>query len=95
MKKIYKMIEHIKDELCGACNYAEKYIIYKNSKPEWSRLYAEMASDELEHALTLHKMYDEWIKSLSYVKEEDSEAWEHCGAKVAEKVAEVRLLLSK
>ena len=95
MKKINKMIKHVKEEICGACNYAEKYIIYKNSKPEWSRLYAEMANDEMEHALTLHKMYDEWMKELSYIKEEDKEAWEHLGAMVAEKVAEVRMLLSK
>ena len=95
MRKLHKMIKHVKDELCGACEYAEKYIIYKNSKPEWSRLYAEMATDEMEHATTLHKMYDEWINSLSYVKEEDAEAWEHCSARMAEKIAEVRLLLSK
>ena len=54
-----------------------------------------MSSDELEHATSLHKMYDEWLKDVSYVKEEDKEAWEHCGSMLAEKTAEVRLLLSK
>lgn len=54
-----------------------------------------MANDEMEHALTLHKMYDEWMKDLTYIPEDDKEAWEHCGAMVAEKVAEVRMLLSK
>lgn len=95
MKKIHKMIKHIKEELCGACDYAEKYVIYKNTKPEWSRLFAEMASDELDHATSLHKMGDEWAETVSYIPNEDKEAWEHCGAMVAEKTAEVRLLLSK
>lgn len=95
MKKIEKMIKHIKEEMHGAFDYAEKYIIYKNTKPEWSRLFAEMATDELDHASSLHKMGDEWASTLSYIPEEDKEAWEHCGAMLAEKVAEVRMLLSK
>lgn len=95
MKKIEKMMKHIKEELCGACKYAECYIIYKNTKPEWSRMYAEMANDELDHAESLHEMGDEWAKTFAYIPEKDKEAWEHCGAKLAEKMAEVRLLLSK
>jgi len=95
MKKIEKMIDHIKDEIKGAFAYAEKYVIYKNTKPEWARTYADMATDELDHAQELHSMYDEWMTTLSYIPEDDKEAWEHCGAMMAEKVAEVRLLLSK
>ena len=86
MKKINKMIKHIKEEVCGACEYAEKYIIYKNTKPEWSRLFAEMSTDEMEHATSLHKMGDEWMKEVSYIPEDDKEAWEHCGAMLAEKI---------
>ena len=89
------MMKHIKEELEGAECYAEKYVIYKNTKPEWSRLFAEMATDEMEHATSLHKMGDEWMQNLSYIPEDDREAWEHCGAHVAETVAEVRMLLSK
>lgn len=95
MKKIEKMINHVKDELKGAFEYSEKYIIYKNTHPEWARTFSEMADDELDHAQALHKMYDEWINTLSYLPEDDKEAWEHCGAKMAEKIAEVKLLLSK
>lgn len=95
MKKIHKMINHIKEELCGACEYAEKYIIYKNTKPEWSKMFSQMAEDELDHANALYEMGDEWASTISYVPEEDKEAWEKCKAKMAEKVAEVRLLLSK
>ena len=95
MKKIHKMIKCIKEELEGAEMYAEKYIIYKTSKPEWSRMYAEMATDELDHAESLHEMGDEWMKTLSYIPEEDKEYWEHCGAKLAERTAQVKLLLTK
>ena len=95
MKKVHKLIKEIKEELCGACKYAECYIIYKNTKSDWSRLYGEMASDELDHASSLHKMGDDWLSTFSYMPEEDKEAWEHCGAMVAEKTAKVRLLLSK
>ena len=95
MRKIHKMVKHIKEELEGACMYAEKYVIYKNTKPEWSRLFAEMANDELEHATVLHKIGDELAGTFSYIPEDDKECWEHCGAKLAEMTAEIRLLLSK
>ena len=95
MKKIHNMIKDIKDELCGACKYAECYIIYKNTKSEWARMYAEMADDELDHASSLYEMGGEWAKTFAYLPEDAKEEWEKCGAKLAEKTAEVRLLLSK
>ena len=95
MKKIHKMIKEIKEELDGACKYAECYIIYKNTHPEWSRLYLEMSDDELDHASSLYEMGGEWAKTFAYIPEDDKKAWEECGAMLAEQTAKVRLLLSK
>ena len=35
------------------------------------------------------------VSALFLLNEEDKEAWEKCGAMMAEKIAKVRLLLSK
>ena len=65
MKKIRKMVCHIDGELEGACNYAEKKVIYKNTNPAWSKMYGDMAAQELVHADYLHKMGEEFMKDVS------------------------------
>lgn len=95
MKKIEKWICAIRDEIDSAMEYAEKYICYKTSNPAWSRMYADMAEDEANHADNLMKMAEEYISGLSWTAETDKECWEKCKRKVAEKSALVKLMLSK
>ena len=95
MKKIEKMIHHIKDELEGAEHYAEKYVMYKNTNSEWANLFHQMSIDELDHADSLHKMSEEFISKLPYIPEKDEEDWDRCVKRISETTASVRLLLSK
>lgn len=95
MRKMKKMRCDLKDELQGAEKYAEKYIFYKNSKPEWAKMYHTMAMGELEHVDMLHTMYDESVKEMAYIPEEDLMEWEHCVKMAAEEIAMIKLLLSK
>lgn len=95
MKKVEKMICHIMDEVCGAIDYAEKYLLYQNTHPEWSKLYAKMAQEELDHADNLHTMYQEKIDQINWMPEEAKEEWEKCVRKASEKSAMVKLMLSK
>lgn len=95
MRKIEHYIDEIKEETCGAMEYAEKYLEYKNSNPQWSRMYSEMAEQELNHAEYLRTIGQGIMDALPWVSEDCKEAWEKCGAKMSEKAAMTRLMLSK
>lgn len=95
MKKIEKMKYCMEEELNGAETYAEKYIYYANSKPEWAKMYAEMAKQELHHADMLHKIYQEAFDDMRWVSDEDRDMWEQCVNHKAEVTALVELMLSK
>lgn len=95
MKKVKYYICHIKEEMHCAEEYAEKYICYKQSHPQWSKMYSEMATAELNHANYLQIIGNEAISALSWVPEKCREHWEKCIAHKAEKEALVRLMLSK
>lgn len=95
MKKIKYYIDHIKDEVCGAMEYAQKYIEYKSTHPQWAKMYSEMANAELNHAKYLHVIGAEHISSLSWVPEEDKEAWDKCTKRVTEKIVLIKLMLSQ
>lgn len=95
MKKIDKMRCHLKDEVEGAKNYAEKYIFYANSKPVWAETYARMAKQEVEHAKNLHKMYQESVEEMKWIPEDALEEWEKCVNYMSETIALVEIMLSK
>lgn len=95
MKRVYDMIDEIKDELCSANEYGEKYIWYKSTKPEYAPMFAEMASQELDHASYLAKVGSAMMEQMTWVPEKDKEAWENCIKKMADKVAWVKLMLTK
>ena len=95
MKKVEKMRHCMDDELHGAQKYAEKYVYYANSNPQWARTYADMARQEVDHAKHLHKMYQEAIDDMRWVPDADLDAWEECVAKMADTIALVELMLSK
>lgn len=95
MKMIKWLMKEIKEEVCGAATYAERYIQYQTEKPSWSRMYSDMASQELTHAEYLKTMAQEYIDGLSYVPESDKEKWQRCIENYAEKTAWVKLMLAK
>lgn len=95
MRIVGYFIDHVKEELDGAMEYAEMYLSNKKNNISWSKMYSEMAAAELTHAKYLINMGDEYISSLSWVPEEDDEAWTKCTAKAYEKIAFIQLMLSK
>lgn len=95
MKKVKKYIHDIHDELHGANEYAENYIIYKETRPSWSRMYEEMARAELQHAENLKTMGQEFIDGMSYIHADCADEWDDCIRHFSEKAALVRLMLSK
>lgn len=97
MRKIKKYAHDIKDEVCGAMDYAEKYVEYKISKPTWAKYYKTMAEQELQHAAYLHEMATSEIEELKKTytpPEEMLEAWEQAHHKYIDKAARVRQLLT-
>lgn len=68
MKLIKREVKRIREELCGARSYAEKYIEYKalDDKTKAER-YKEMAKDELKHASWLHEALVTKIDKLKTV----------------------------
>lgn len=92
--KIKHYMEMIHDEMCGAKEYALKYVEYKNSKPNWARMYDEMAEAELKHADYLSQMAQEYFDDLAWKSEDSKIEWEHCKNKMTEKTALVKMILS-
>lgn len=95
MKKIKMYLDRIKDELHGAKNYAECYVYYKTSKPEWSRKYHDMAMQELNHAQNFKDMGTQEYEEISktYISQKCKEEWEDCMWKYADKVARIKMML--
>ena len=95
MTKIDRYIETINEELDGAKMYAEFFIEYQKKNPNWSRMFSEMATQELTHAEYIKTMAEEFAEGLPWMPEEAKDKWEHCMRHYGEKVAVVKLMLSK
>ena len=98
MTKIKKLAEHIEEEICGAKDYAEKYVECKaKGDTAWANRYKEMANDELKHAGYLHDRAVKDIEEISKVftlTEEMEEKWEKCHKKYVEQTAWIRQMLA-
>ena len=98
MTKIKKLAEHIEEEICGAKEYAEKYVECKaKGDMQWANRYKEMANDELKHAGYLHDKAVHDIEEISKVykpTEEMEEKWEKCHKKFVEKTAWIKQMLT-
>lgn len=95
MKMIERYIDSLHEELNGAVEYAEYYIIYKNAHPQWARMYKEMAESELTHADYVRTMAQEFIDGLSWAPEEDHDKWHHAIDTYGAMVAKARAMLTK
>lgn len=93
------MLQHYVDSICeeleSALSYAEFYIIFKNSKPTWSKMYKEMAQTELTHAEYLRIMTQEFLDDLTWSSDEDKECWACIIRKQGEVDSQVKAMLSK
>ena len=82
MTKIKKLAEHIEEEICGAKEYAEKYVECKaKGDMQWANSYKEMANDELKHAGYIHEKAVQDIEEIYKIykpNEEKEEKWEKC-----------------
>lgn len=98
MKYIQEYVEQIDDEICGAKDYAEKYVYYK-AKGDSNRAskYKEMSNDELKHATYIHDiaMADIDMLSSTFKPPVDmQDAWDASHKGYVERVAWVKQMLS-
>lgn len=95
MKKIKMYINHIKNELHSANEYAELYVYYKTIKPEWARKYHDMSMQELVHAQNFKDIGTQEYEDISktYISQECSKKWEDCMLKYGDKVARIKIML--
>lgn len=98
MTKIKHYVEHIDDEICGAKEYAEKYIECKaKGNTSNANKYKEMANDELKHATYLHDIATQEIEELNKVFQptvEMQEKWDKSHKEYVEKVAWIKQMLA-
>lgn len=95
MRVIEMYIDLINEELDSAREYAEKYLEYKTSKPQWARMCSEMASDELKHAGYIQDIAQQTADGLSWMPDSTRDDWSYCVGHMGEKIALVKMMLSK
>lgn len=98
MKYIDEMIEKVEDEIEGAMEYAEEYIVHRAAgNMTRASQYREMALQEHNHATILrdYAIQDvEDIKRVHQLSEEEDQHWHHCMRRITEKLAMVKTLLA-
>lgn len=98
MTIIKKMVDKIDEEICGAKDYAEKYIEAKaEGNSMWANRYKEMAQDELKHAMYLHEAAVAKIEQIRQVYEpnvEMEEKWDKAHKEYVEKVAWIKTMMN-
>lgn len=98
MKKIKEYVDYIDDEIEGAKEYAEKYIEFKaRGITNWATSFKDMASQELNHATTIHDIAVKEIEDLKkvfVVPKEMQDVWDEEHKNYVEKVAWIKQMLT-
>lgn len=99
MQKIKLLADKIKDEVCDAKDYAEKYVEEKVSGNSTAATkYKEMASDELKHAGYLHEMVVSEINKIKssgiQYPQSMEEKWQSVHAEYVDKAGWVKQVLT-
>lgn len=97
MKYINDYVVHIDEEIEGAKEYAETYLMCKAKGSQRASQYKSMAQDELNHATNLHTFVAEEIEELSKTytpPTEMLEKWDIAHKKYVEKVAWIKTMLN-
>ena len=93
------MVDHIVEELDGATEYAENYIGEKmKGNTAKAQKFREMATQEMQHAANWYdwtEKYGDELKSVMPLSEEDTEDWEACKRKYADKIAMLKYMLDR
>ena len=96
MRVIKELVDHIKEEVEGAMEYANKYAEYKVLGSPRASTYRQMAYDELSHADKIHEFAVEEIQKARAVMTppvEMEEKWNHEHKKFIEEVAKIKMIL--
>ena len=97
MKKIKCLVENICEEIEDAEKYAKEAMRMKTEDLELSKVYAELARQELGHADTLHNQAVRIIKAHKATGAETPTSmqvvwdWEH--EKIVDKTARIKMML--
>ena len=99
MEKIKLLADKIKDEVCDAKEYAEKYVEEKVSgNSSVATKYKEMANDELKHAGYLHEFVTAEINKIKssgiQYPLNMEEKWKSVHAEYVDKAALVKYMLT-
>lgn len=87
-------LRHIADEADSALDYAQKSIKFSKTRPEFSRMYKEMALDELKHAGYLREIGQAMISEEKSVSPELERNWTRCIKHLVEQETTVMMLLN-
>lgn len=97
MKYIKKYVDRIDEELCGAKDYAEEYVMWRaKGNSTLASQYKEMCFDELKHANYIH---DEAIAAISELNnvfvapQEMQDLWDKSHKEYVEKEAWIKQML--
>lgn len=93
MSRMCDLIDHVKDELCGAKDYAYKYVEMKSEAPKWASKFREMAFAEMSHAEFFLQMAKEHAENVAWMSDKEKEAWSKCQSKASEKMAIIKMML--
>lgn len=97
MQRIKEYSDEMLEELCGAKEYAEKYLLFKvNGDGTWASRFREMANDEIKHATWIHDLAVQDIEKLRtiYTPPVDMQKkWDEDHARYVEKLAWIKQML--
>lgn len=98
MKRIKKLVDDIKDELCSAKEYSETYLDFKaKGNSAWANKYKEMALQELNHAMNIHDYAVQEITELRKVYTPPTKMekkWDEEHAEYIEKTSWIKMMLN-
>ena len=98
MRIIQNLSDQIDDEITDARKYAVCSVRYKESDPELSRAYAQLATEELGHVDKLHAQVVRLISEYRASKGEPPAhmltIYQHVHEREIEKVAEIKMMLA-
>lgn len=99
MKKLEKHLDHIREELEGAIEYAEDCIGEKmKGNATKAQKFREMAMQEMQHAANWYEWTEQYCSDLTAImplSAEDMEEWDKCKRHYADKIAIVKYMLDR
>jgi Rubrerythrin. len=99
MELVKCIVDMIDEEIEGAENYAKFAVREKNSNPTLSKVFADLASDELRHVDTLHAEVVNLIKRLkekgTVIPDAMLDLYNWLHLKAVEEVTEIKSILAE